>query len=179
MALERTFQILVDDCCSLQETLSGLRQFVVEDKPTKPENAAVDELANAVEEAVGCAAEVVAASVQGSRAVGRPADLELARQELVRCQEGCHRLLRRYFYELASYERIAQLKMLSREHGGEWRGWARGVQELLGRCRGPLDDVQEALFLCWQELAERAGGVSLSVQSTKIGKQRLSVKSQK
>ena len=111
--------------------------------------------------------------------MGRPVDFDLARQELARCQESYHRLVRRFSCELVSYERMAELKALAREYGGEWRSWAMGVRDVIGQCRAPMDDVMEALFLCWQELAERGGGVSVSVQTTKIGRQRFSVKGKK
>jgi hypothetical protein len=71
--------------------------------------------------------------------------------------------------DLLSYERLAELATFGSERGGEWRGWADSVKEALARSWRPAFEVNQALFLCWQEIAERAGVNAVSVHATNIG----------
>ena len=49
--------------------------------------------------------------------------------------------------------------------------WAGSVKHGLEQCRQPIDAVGKALAACWQEIAERIGTTSISVQATNIGQQ--------
>ena len=51
---------------------------------------------------------------------------------------------------------------MGRERQGEWLAWAHSVKAALDQCQQPLYDVDDALFLCWQEIAERVRGPCVS-----------------
>jgi hypothetical protein len=52
---------------------------------------------------------------------------------------------------------------------GEWLPWAASVKDGVEQCREPLEGVSKALAGCWQEIAERVGTTSISVQTSNIG----------
>jgi hypothetical protein len=72
-----------------------------------------------------------------------------------------------------SYERIAELLSVGYERQGEWLTWANSVKEGLDGCRQPLFDINHALFLCWQEIAERVGTLAVSAQERMTGNKPL------
>jgi hypothetical protein len=80
-----------------------------------------------------------------------------------------HQIARRFASELVSYERLADLSGLGRERRGEWLAWTGSVKQAIEDCRYPLDQAADALFACWQEIAERAGTSSVSVRTTNVG----------
>jgi hypothetical protein len=59
--------------------------------------------------------------------------------------------------------------VLAGERRGEWPHWAGITKERIEECRAPLEAVSKALATCWQELAERVGMTSITVQATNIG----------
>jgi hypothetical protein len=157
----------------LRDTFLGVRLTVVEDRPPRDEVALVDRFGDAVEDIVGWLEEAVAAAVEAEQAVGNPLDIYRARTALTACQERFNRLAQQFASDLVSFERIDDLTRFGRRRGGEWRRWANTVRESLEQCRPPLHEVSEALFVCWQELADRLGMSSVAVQNTVIG-QRIS-----
>jgi hypothetical protein len=48
------------------------------------------------------------------------------------------------------------------------------VKQGIEQCREPLDLSTKALAGCWQEIAERVGSTSVSVQTTNIGQKIIS-----
>src|SRR5207247_3491423 len=98
-------------------------------------------------------------------------DLSLVRRAMINCQSQVNRVSLRFFSELVSFEALEDLGSLQRERQKLWHHWVSGVKDALDRCRQPIDDVNQALFQCWQELSERSNLVSLSVQATSSGQQ--------
>jgi hypothetical protein len=169
--LEMAFHELSVQLRKLRDTFLGVRLTVVEDKPPRDEVALVDRFGDAVEDIVGWLEEALAAAVEGEQAVGNPPDMYRTRSALTACQARFNRLAQQFAYDLISYERIDDLTKFGRKRGGEWRRWASTVRESLEQCRQPLQETGQALFMCWQELADRLGMSSVAVQNTVIGQQ--------
>ena len=64
---------------------------------------------------------------------------------------------------------MADLASVARERGRDWASWVKVVKQGLGQGQALVEEGREALFLCWQDLAERLGTASVSVQNTSIG----------
>lgn len=171
MSLEMAFHELSGQIRKLRDTFLGVRLTVVEDKPLRDEVVLVDTFGNAVEDLVGWVEEALAAAAQGEQFAGNPMDAYRARRALTTCHERFNRLALQFSTELICYERILELKRFGRKRGGEWLRWTNTVKQALDQCRPPLHEVNQALFLCWQELAERSAMASVSVQNTTIGQQ--------
>ncbi len=177
MALEIVFHDASLSLQALREALTGLRTTVVEDKPLQGDVVLVDLFGDAADDLLGLLDEALAAAIEGQQAVIHPADLERARRALTTCQKRFNQIAHRFSSDLLRYERIAELKRFGRRRGGEWRAWASSVKAALDWCQQPLFDVNQALFNCWQELAERAGMHVVTVQATNIGQQLTSPRS--
>jgi len=169
--LEKAFQELSVRLRKLRDTFLGVRLTIVEDKPLRDDVVLVDRFGDAIEDVLGWIEEALAAATEAEQAVGNAPDMYRARRALTTCQERFHRFDQQYSSELVSYERLDELARFGRQRGGEWRRWASAVKQALEQCRQPLQDVNQALFLCWQELAEHLGTTSVSVQNTTIGQQ--------
>lgn len=174
MPLEIAFRELSLQLRKLRETFLGVRLTVIEDKPLRDEVALVDTFGNIVEDIMGWIEEAVAAAADSEQAVGSPLDTYRVRRALTTSQERFNRLALQFSSDLISYERISELKRFGRQRGGEWLRWTKMVTQALDQCREPLQQVNQALFMCWQELTDRLGMTSVSVQNTSIG-QNLSV----
>lgn len=176
MSLRTEFQSLYAQLESLHEALSELRA-AIDDRPPKGESVLLlDSFGDAVEDTLGWLGEALAlvAPAVGGGAQQRGEtgfDVNRARQALVFCQDQFNRITHRFTFDLVSYERVSQLMQLGRERRGEWQGWAVGVRRELEACQQHLYDTSQALFRCWQEIAERVGMTSVSVQTTTIGQQ--------
>ena len=171
MALERTFQELPDHVRKLRDALLALQLTVREDLPPEGSVALVDQFGDAVDDSLGWLEESLQAAVQAQRAVEHPSDVDRARRALANCQEQFHRVEQRFVSDLISYEKLKDLASFGRGRRGEWIGWVKTVRLGLEQCRQPMDEVSKALLACWQEIAERAGMTSVSVQATNIGQQ--------
>ncbi len=171
MALEATFQDLAVQFEKLRDVLCGLRLTVVEDKPSEDDAMLVEDFGDTVMDLLEGVDGASAAANEGRTAVGHPLDIERARRALTACHERFNRIMHHFSSDLMCYERVSELERLGRERGGEWPVWTFSVKEALDRCQPPLYDVNQALFRCWQEIAERVGMTSVSVQTTNIGQQ--------
>ncbi|HYO63113.1 MAG TPA: hypothetical protein VER08_05590 [Pyrinomonadaceae bacterium] len=175
MSLRTEYQSLYAQLESLNEALADLRT-VIDDRPPKGESVLLlDAFGDAVEDTLGWLDEALAAAgphARGARQKGEAAfDVNGARQALVFCQDQFNRITHRFTFDLVSYDRLSQLMQLGRERRGEWQAWAGGVRRELEGCQQHLYDTSQALFRCWQEIAERVGMTSVSVQTTTIGQQ--------
>jgi len=168
MPIERTFLGLSTELRRLQDTLLALRLTVVEDKPVKGEAALVDQLEDSILDQMGLLEEGLKAAQAAQKAASHPADLGRARLALTTCQERFHGMEQQFSTDLISYEKLRDLASLG-ARGGEWPLWAKSVKDGLEQCRGPLERSSKALAACWQEIAERVGMTSISVQTTNIG----------
>jgi len=171
MALETAFQDLQGQFQKLRDVLFGLHMTVIEDRPLQDDVALVDKFGDAAADLLGWLQEALTAATEGQQAVGHPTDVNQARRALTICQERFNRVTHRFSTDLMSYERIAELVSLGSERQGEWPTWTSSVKEGLDRCQQPFYDVNQALFLCWQEIAERVGMNSVSVQTKSVGQQ--------
>jgi hypothetical protein len=169
MTLEAAFEDLCTHLHKLREGLLGLRTTVVEDKPLEGDSVLVDVFGDAAEELLGWLDEALGAAGEGRKATMDPIDLARARRALTTCQGRFIRISHQFSSNLVPYERISELTRFGRRRKGEWHAWATGVKEALERCREPLYDVNLALFRCWQEIADRVGLSSVSMQTTAIG----------
>lgn len=175
MSLRTEFQSLCAQMESLQEALCSLRT-AIDDRPPRGQRVLLlDSFGDAVEGTLGWLEEalgLVAPLMEESQPKGEPNfDVGRARQALVFCQEQFNRIMNCFMFDLASYDKVAQLMQLGRERRGEWQGWSNTVKGELEGCQQHLYDMNQALFRCWLEIAERVGMTSVSVQTTTIGQQ--------
>lgn len=157
MALETSFDELSLRLERLHDALTGLRLAIVEDKPLQGAGALLDRLGEAVldlEEWLGGSLE---AAAMGRRAAQYPRDLEASHNALATCHERFLRFQRQLSAEVTSFERIGDLLSLAHGRGREWTSWVASVRSSIDQCQGATQDVSEALFQCWKEIAERAG----------------------
>jgi hypothetical protein len=169
MALEAAVRDLVIQFRKCHDMLLALQLTVVEDKPVKGQAALVDQLEDAILDVMGLLDECLTSARAAQKAVGHPVDLDRARRALTTCQERFHRIEQEYSSRLSSYEKLKDLATLGSERRGEWLPWSSSVKDGVRQCQQPLDDASRALSGCWQEIAERVGSTSVSVQTTNIG----------
>lgn len=174
MALETTFRELFTELGKLRDTLIALRLTVVEDRPRKSDAALVDNLEDSILDLMGLLEDCLSGARAAHKAVGHPLDMDRARRALTTCQDGFHQIERQFAAELISYEKLRDLASLGSERGNEWRLWSNTVKQGIEQCRQPLDGASKALAACWQEIAERVGMTSISVQTTNIGQKIIS-----
>ncbi|HEV2708529.1 MAG TPA: hypothetical protein VGV59_21625 [Pyrinomonadaceae bacterium] len=174
MSLKTEIQGLYAQLQRLHDALMALRVTIIEDRPLEGARVMLlDAFGDATEDAVGWLEEAlvsVAPHAQLFKGEGT-FDTDGARQTLVFCQEQFNRISHRFMFDLLAYDRIAELMRLGQERRGEWRVWAASVKQSLEGCQQHLYDTNQALFRCWQELAERVGMTSVSVRATNIGQQ--------
>lgn len=169
MALEKTFRNLSTQLHRLHDRLQELRVTVVEDRPQSNDAVIVDRFNDAVEDLVGTLTGITASAKEAQQAVGHPADIEQARRSLTACQEQFHKFEQDFNANLVSYERMKDLTTFGSERRGEWPSWVTSVKQGIEQCRQPVQDSGRALGECWEELAERAGTVAVSVRNTVLG----------
>ncbi|GAB2914443.1 hypothetical protein GCM10027093_61220 [Paraburkholderia jirisanensis] len=157
LALNCLRQRLHEQC----DALAALSTTVEEDRPRHSDVAVAAHLADAVLAARGAMEETTAAFATG-----------LADEALDALTRG-HAAFLRYHEifarEVASFERVEHLCTVARERGREWAGWVEVVRVELEQCSECAHRTAEALLDCWQEVAERRGGLSL--HNVSIGQQ--------
>jgi len=153
----------------LQEVLEAVNTTVEEDRPRRKDVVVASSLADAVLAVRGILEESRAAANEACEAVGHPLDVDRARRALITCQERFHRFTAEFSRDLASYDRMVDLASVAQERGRDWASWVQVVKQGLEQCQALVEDGREALFLCWQDLAERLGTASVSVRNTSIG----------
>jgi hypothetical protein len=171
VAIEASFRNLIDKFHAAREAFESLRLTAIEDRPLRDEVLLVERLGNAVEDLRGWLEEAAAAAGDAQTAVRHPLDGYSARAALALANERFLRLEYKFFSEHGSYEEINELTAFGRRHGREWLGWTGSVIQAFAQCRTPLREADGALLLCWQELSERLGASTVSVQTTNIGQQ--------
>jgi hypothetical protein len=169
VALEATFRDLTVCLHKLHDALNEL-QVTLGDKPIDDESAVADDVETKVLDAMGTLHEARKAALNTRRAVGHPVDLDRARRALTLCQERFHRIEQQFASDLVSYEKLKELDRLGNERRA-WLPWSSTVRQGIEQCRQPLEQTSAALAACWQELAERLGTMSISMQATNVGQQ--------
>ena len=171
MGLEHAIVELQGRLRKLRDAVGEARLTIVEDQPPG-EFAAVDPFSFGVDDIAGCTDEAFRQAAEAKKAAGQhPPDLNRASRALYQCQEHINRCGSRLIFGLVAHERIEELLGFARKRGRAWLGWATSAKEGLERCRQPWCDAGDAFLPCWQEIAERAGVASVSVQNTSIGAQ--------
>jgi hypothetical protein len=158
VSIETTFRHLAAQCRKQRDMLSELQITVTEDKPLHGIVKLVDRLGESVEDALGDAEESLSAAVEGRQVVSQTTNWSCGRRaltSLTACQTSVNQLQQRFFTEMICYSTIDDVVGLGRKRGGEWRAWADLVRQSMDRCQRQLFDTQQALFQCWQEVAER------------------------
>jgi hypothetical protein len=171
MAIEPVFLALVGKFDALREALQGLALTAIEDRPSHGEVLLVERLGDLVEDLRGLTEEAREAARQAQDALAHPADLHLGRRALGVANERFIRLEYRFFGEAVAHRGVSELQRFGRQSRGEWLSWTVGVVQALDACRTPLNEVDGAMLHAWQELAERLGARSLTVQTNNIGQQ--------
>jgi hypothetical protein len=104
-------------------------------------------------------------------AISEGANLGQTAQALARSQERFIRVNEQYSDRMASHTSLRRLRRFGRERKSGWQEWTVQVIKALDRCREPLHDLSRSLLRCLQEVTERVGLASVSVQATNIGQQ--------
>jgi hypothetical protein len=173
MTLAAAFSELCQQLVALQKLLIELHTTVVEDRPLCGDVVIVEQLGSAIDDTRGLLEEALAAAKGGREALTGQSDLEAARRALTRCNDHFNQLLHRFSEDMFSYDRLTALNRAGRKRGGEWRAWEGVVANTLDRCQQNVCNISQALFLCWQEIADRADGTSVSVHTRNVGQQFL------
>jgi hypothetical protein len=177
MTIEALFTTLDQKLAYLDQTFNHLVWSVVEAQPEAVEpgaeqgRALVDHYDRAVNDIMGLVQEAREAVNGACQATRNQPDLAGSCRALIICQDRFNQLSGRFYADLVSYEYIHALNNLAQERSGQWTEWAVGVKDALERCAQPLYDLNQALFLCWQEVVERLGMTNVSVQATNVGQQ--------
>jgi hypothetical protein len=169
VAVETTFENLVAKLGALREVVASLQITVVEDRPLKGSVLLVERLGDAVDDLRGLVEEALSAATEALEGVGNPLDEYRARNSLATANRRFIRLEYKFLVDEMSCDSLNELTKLGRHHGHEWLAWTGSVLQALTECRGPLQDVDDALLLSWQDLSERLGGGGVSVHTTNIG----------
>jgi len=169
VALEATFRNLSVCLRHLHEALNELK-VTLGDKPPKDESAVADGVETSLLDLKGTLHEARKAALNARRAVEYPVDLDQARRALAICQQRFQRIEQQFASDLVSYEKLKELDRLGNERRA-WLPWSSTVKQGIEQCRQPLAQTSAALAGCWQELTERLGTMSISVQAKNVGQQ--------
>jgi hypothetical protein len=166
MALEATFRNLTTCLHKVIDMMNALHITMEEPEPARA--AVADDLSDKTLELVGMVVEAQKAAENARKALGDPPNMDRARRSLAACQEEFHRIEQRFSADLVSYKTLTELARVGRR-SKQWAAWANSATRGIEQCRQPLEQASEALAACWQELAERLGMTSVSIQNMNIG----------
>jgi hypothetical protein len=185
MAIDRAFQLLCEQLRLLKEAVDELHLNISGDyHPESPSQQRVDgdpgreqaplpvqHLADVVSELQGKLEEAQHAAAGAELAARRPRrffDLQLELIAIQRCMNG---VLKTFLEEVNAYESMHTLFVMGRRKGGKWPAWVALMKTVIEACRGPLCGTFQALFECWEELADKLNASTVSLQTTNIGQQ--------
>jgi hypothetical protein len=171
MAIEAVFRHLNSTYAAMRDALQSLGLTVIEDRPPRDEVLLVERLGNLVEDLRGWTEEGCRAAGEAQEATAHPADWHAVRRALAQANERLIVVEYRFFGDAVAYETTDALLHFGRQRGREWLGWSKSVVQALDACRAPLRALDEACLQAWQELGERLGARSVSLQTTNIGQQ--------
>jgi hypothetical protein len=138
----------------LADHLRQLRVTVCEDRPRGSDLALIDHWADTLDDMQALAREAVLAGDRGQQAAAPPAELSRLGQALVLCQEAHQELGERLWADLLAFERMLELRVAARRHGGEWGPWAGSVETALRLCGQEHLLAGQALVGCWRSWLE-------------------------
>ncbi|SRR6266566_2730280 len=172
MALQIAFEDVEARLKELQDALLHLHFAVVEARSPRIAHHLADRLGDQViPDLQGLTRDALLEAETGVAASSHPPDIGTCGHALLGCQKDLNQIAGRFWTELGSYGPISDLIGLGEEHSAEWRIWTEGVLNALDRCQQPVYDASEGLAVCWEEILERIGTTSVSVQATNIGQQ--------
>ncbi|HEX7265658.1 MAG TPA: hypothetical protein VF383_15885 [Candidatus Dormibacteraeota bacterium] len=171
MALQGAFTELVEKFQRLVEVASDLRVNTVEDPPLRDKPLFVDWLADTVVHFESLAEQGLSAANRAAIAAGYPVDLERLREQQIATQRAFNDLSRIFNSELLARPGLSELKRIGSERSIEWESWTEAFIQSVARCEQPIFEASEALFRCWQEMVERIGMNSISVQTKAVGQE--------
>jgi hypothetical protein len=156
---------------TLQEALEALGTTVDEDKPARDDVVVAARLSDNLLAVRGLLEEALAAADDVRQGIAFPLDGDRARRALTACQQKFQHFAHAFSFDLASWDRLDDLTSVGRERGRAWLDWVGVVKQGLEQSRILSAEVENALFRCWQELAERIATTSISIRNTSIGQQ--------
>lgn len=170
MALHRTFRDLHRTFRALEDVTHDLVIVLTEDSPAGQSPVVerwADNAANIHGHVIG------AGEAAGSaHSLLRPtADFAHLYRQLASCQEHFNGLVGTWLREFGSLERIAEILELGQREDREWQAWSNSFRIAFDCCAAPIEAAAAALLACWQELAERTAGLSVTVNASGIGQQ--------
>jgi hypothetical protein len=171
VALERVFGDLPIQLRKLSDALREVRLTLCEDRPTGGNIALLDDFEYALEDCLGWLDEAATSAGDACQGVTYPLNLDRARWALTVCQKRFDQAEERFLSGLVSPDRLQDLMVLADERRGEWGGWVSSLKRGLEPCRDSLKQTSKALLACLQEIAERVGTTTVSIQNTNIGRQ--------
>jgi hypothetical protein len=169
MALQSAFSDLVKRFERLLYVVSELA-VILDPNPTTEEPHLVHLLWDSTVQLEAWAEEAVAAAKIAAGAAGYPLDIDRLRQQMIALQRTYNDISKIYVTELLANSSLAELSHAGRR-GDPLRRWSDVVTQSIVQCRQPMFEVAEALFLCWQEMVERIGMSSISVQTKAVGQE--------
>jgi len=171
VALEATFEDLTGQLQLLRDAIQALRLTAVEDRPEDEAVMLVQQIGDSADELLGRVLGAFSHAERARHAVGPLLDLNGARRSLTASQEQFIEFEATLFEDFLSYEQVGALLSLAQERGRAWVPWVESVRRGVEGCRSAAGAVGGAYFHCWQEIAERVGTNSVSMQTTTIGQQ--------
>ena len=171
MALQGSFNELVEKFQRLVEVTSDLRVNTVEDQPHGDRPLFVDWLADTVVHFESLAEEGLSAANKAAISAGYPLDMERLREQQIVAQRVFNDLSRIFSSELLARPGLSELRRIGSERSIEWESWTEAFIQSVARCEQPIFEASEALFRCWQEMVERIGMNSISVQTKAVGQE--------
>ena len=165
MALESTFQHLVQQLARWHEALEALHFTVTEDRPATDDVALADCYENAVTDALGSLQEALAHARHAAQSVATPGQIDRVRRSLYRIHTCVNETAHRCAVDLARWERLRELNQLGRRRGPEWSSWAQTIHHSLDNLPDMLHETQQAVATCWQELTEHMPHAPAAVEA--------------
>jgi hypothetical protein len=146
MTSARGIQTLWAALCSLRDPLIALSVAIQEDQPPGDDDLVlVEHLDNATTDVRGWLENML-----GFAGRARLSDERFG--SLTRITELWDRLERRFWSDIASYERLSEVVDLGRERP-EWSGWTGSIERWVNDSAAAVHDVRTSLLTSWQDLA--------------------------
>lgn len=170
MALQQSFGNLAEKFDRLVYVVSELT-VMLDPNPMRDEPHLVHQIWDQTVQLEASAEEAFAAARVAVGAAGYPLDMDRLRQNMIVMQRAYNEIVKIYLFELVFNPGLAELTQPTGRRGDSWRRWGLAVTASIARCRQPMFEVSEALFQCWQEMVERIGMNSVSVQTKAVGQE--------
>ncbi|HEX2327893.1 MAG TPA: hypothetical protein VHN74_04170 [Candidatus Angelobacter sp.] len=169
MALEQTFSQLEIALHKLYDAFEAL-QVNIGDTPPNDDIALADALENKMVDMMSTLHHIRRSYGEAQSAVTHPVELDNARHALTKCQQRFHELDQQFTAELLSQDNLKEVMRVGKERRG-WMPWSNSIRKGIEQCRQSMEATSAPFAECWQELAERLGGVNISMKATNVGQQ--------